>query len=153
MGFCNRFLAHHITKELIWKSLKHMEKSTAPGIDGITVEQATEEFANWVEDMINAVHRKSYKPPAVKRVWIQKPGKVEKRPIGVPGVADRALQRSVAEILGAIYEQDFLNCSFGGRQERGQHHALAILNEIIAGKKVSWGAGSRPEEFLRKLRP
>lgn len=144
-------LAHHITKELVWKSLKHMEKNTAPGIDGITVEQATEEFAIWVEDMINSVHRKSYKPSAVRRVWIPKPGKAEKRPIGVPGVSDRALQRSVAEILGAIYEQDFLECSFGGRPERGAHHALATLNEIIAGKKVSWVLEADLKNFFGSL--
>ena len=49
-----------------------------------------------------------------------------------------SLQRCTAEVLGAIYEQDFLPCSFGGRPGRGAHHALAALNEIIAGKRVSW---------------
>jgi hypothetical protein len=52
-------------------------------------------------------------------VWIPKPGKVEKRPIGVPSVADRALQRSTSTVLSSIYEQDFLNCSYGGRPNRG----------------------------------
>ncbi len=66
------------------------------------------------------------------------PGKVEKRPIGIPCVADRALQRSVSTVLLAIYEQDFLDCSFGGRPGRGAHNALATLNEIISGKKISW---------------
>jgi hypothetical protein len=64
----------------------------------------------------------------------------------LPGAADvlcqsagsRALQRSVAQVLSAIYEQDFLSCSFGGRPERGAHHALATLHEIIAGSKVGW---------------
>ena len=51
---------------------------------------------------------------------------------------DRALQRAMAEVLNAIYEQDFLPCSFGGRPGRGAHHALATLNEIIVGKRVSW---------------
>ncbi|WP_459927965.1 reverse transcriptase domain-containing protein, partial [Desulfosporosinus burensis] len=58
--------------------------------------------------------------------------------VTVPTVVDRALQRSTAEVLSAIYEQDFLNCSFGGRPGRGAHNALATLNEIIAGEKVSW---------------
>ena len=92
-----------------------------------------------------------HKPPAVKRVWIPKPGKAEKCPIGVPGVADRALQRSVAEVLGAIYEQDFLNCSFGGRPGIGQRHALATLNEIIAGKKVSWVLEADLKNFFGSL--
>lgn len=144
-------LTHHVTKELIWKSLKRMDKRTAPGIDGITVEEASRDFDLWVEDMINSVHRKSYKPPAVKRVWIPKPGKAEKRPIGVPGVADRALQRSIAEVLEAIYEQDFLDCSFGGRPGIGQHNALATLNETIAGQKVSWVLEADLKNFFGSL--
>jgi group II intron reverse transcriptase/maturase len=53
-------------------------------------------------------------------------------------VADRALQRSTAEVLSCIHEQDFLPSSFGGRPRLGAHHALSIFNEIVAGRKVSW---------------
>lgn len=88
-------LTHHVTKELIYESLNHILRKSAVGIDGIDVDEAKESFENWVNDMIALIHRKGYKPPAVKRVWIPKPGKVEKRPIGIPCVADRALQRSV----------------------------------------------------------
>lgn len=131
-------IAHHVTKELICESLNHISSKTATGIDGIDVDKAKASFDIWVNEMIALIHRKGYKPPAVKRVWIPKPGKVEKRPIGIPCVADRALQRSVSTVLSAIYEQDFLDCSFGGRPGRGAHNALATLNEIISGKKVSW---------------
>lgn len=144
-------LAHHLTKELIWDSLKQMPRNTAPGIDGIDVTTAEKEFQIWVDEMITAIHRKSYKPPAVRRVWIPKPGKTEKRPIGVPGVADRALQRSVSTVLNAVYEQDFLNCSFGGRPGRGAHNALATLNEIVSGKKVSWVLEADLKNFFGSL--
>ena len=56
----------------------------------------------------------------------------------MPTVADRALQRSTAEVLSAIYEQDFMPCSFGGRPKLSAHHALATLNEVIAGGKMGW---------------
>jgi len=56
----------------------------------------------------------------------------------VPTVSDRALQRSAAEVLSAIYEQDFLPCSFGGRPRLSAHHALATLNEVIAGGMTGW---------------
>jgi RNA-directed DNA polymerase len=131
-------IAHHVTKELIWDSLNHIPENSAPGVDGIDVKTAKQSFNMWVDEMMTSVHRKSYKPPAVRRVWIPKPGKTEKRPIGVPCVADRALQRSVATVLNAIYEKDFLNCSFGGRPGRSAHNALASLNEIISGRKISW---------------
>jgi group II intron reverse transcriptase/maturase len=144
-------LAHHITKELIWESLARMPKYTAPGIDHETVGRVQEDFNLWIEDLIKSIHRESYKPPAVRRVWIPKPGKTEKRPIGVPTVVDRALQRSTAEVLSAIYEQDFLNSSFGGRPGRGAHNALATLNEIIAGEKVSWVLEADLKNFFGSL--
>ncbi len=126
-------------------------KQTAPGADGITQEEAMETYEVWGDEMLTAIHQKGYQPPAVRRVWIPKPGKKEKRPLGVPAVADRALQRCTAEVLSAIYEQDFLNCSFGGKPRRGQHNALATLNEIICGKKVSWVLEADLKNFFGSL--
>ena len=144
-------LAHHLTQEGLWKALHHISPSTSPGTDGVTQPDAVDTFATWAEPMLQAVHRHGYHPPAVRRVWIPKPGKAAKRPLGVPGVADRALQRCTAEVLGAIYEQDFLPCSFGGRPGRGAHHALATLNEIIAGKRVSWVLEADLKNFFGSL--
>lgn len=144
-------IAHHVTKELIHESLMHMPNNTAKGIDGIDVKQAKEYFDIWADEIITSIHRKSYNPPAVRRVWIPKPGKTEKRPIGVPCVADRALQRSVATVLSTIYEQDFLNCSFGGRPKRSAHNALATINETISGKKVSWVLEADLKNFFGSL--
>lgn len=131
-------LAHHLTQERLWKSLSHIPKTSAPGCDGQTVREAKEEFEIWSAPMLSAVHRNGYHPPPIRRVYIPKPGKQEKRPLGVPCVSDRALQRSVAEVLSSIYEQDFLPCSFGGRPRLSAHHAVATLNEVIAGSKVGW---------------
>src|SRR5260370_23649355 len=86
--------------------------------------------------MLQSVHREGYRAPEIRRVYIPKPGKQEMRPLGVPTVADRALQRSASQVLSAIYEQDFLSCSFGGRTGRGAHQALATLHERIAGGKI-----------------
>ncbi len=69
----------------------------------------------------------------------------------MPCVTDRALQRSVAEVLSAIYEQDFLSCSFGGRPGLGAHHALATLNEEIAGSRVSWVLEADLKNFFGSL--
>ena len=144
-------LCHHVTKERLWKCLNHISNKSASGVDGVDVEAAKANFENWVHPMLQAVHRKGYRAPPVRRVWIPKPGKTEKRPIGVPCVADRALQRSVAEVLSAIYEQDFLPCSFGGRPKQSAHHALCTLNEIIAGKKVGWVYEADLKNFFGSL--
>jgi len=144
-------LAHHVTKDLIKESLEHIPLSTAPGVDGIGVGTARETFEEWIGDMIASIHRKSYKAPPVRRVWIPKPGKTEKRPIGVPNVADRALQRSVMTVLNAIYEEDFLDCSFGGRPGRGQHNALTTINEVIGRRKVNWVLEADLKNFFGSL--
>jgi group II intron reverse transcriptase/maturase len=71
--------------------------------------------------------------------------------LGVPCIADRSLQRSTAKILSAIYEQDFLPCSFGGRPGLGAHNALATLNEVIAGCKVEWVLEADLKHFFGSL--
>ena len=135
---CFTSLAHHIDAERLWQNLCHVPRDTAPGSDGLSVEEVKQTFPAWSGATLRAVHHKGYHPPPVRRVYIPKPGKREKRPLGVPCVGDRVLQRSVADVLSAIYEQDFLPCSFGGRSGIGAHHALATLHEVIAGKAVSW---------------
>ena len=131
-------LAHHITRDRVLRNLMRIPNRSAAGVDGQTAEAAKESFGGWIEPMLQSVHRQGYRAPAVRRVYIPKLGKQEKRPLGVPTVSDRALQRSTAEVLSAIYEQDFLPCSFGGRPKLSAHHALATLNEVIAGGKISW---------------
>jgi group II intron reverse transcriptase/maturase len=120
-------------------------------VDRQTVAEAKENFGGWIEEMLQSVHRQGYRAPDIRRVYIPKPGKQEPRPLGVPCVADRALQRSVAQVLSAIYEQDFLPCSFGGRPRRGAHHALATLYERIAGSKVEWILEADLKNFFGSL--
>ena len=69
----------------------------------------------------------------------------------VPTVADRALQRTTAEVLSAIYEQDFLPCSFGGRPELSAHHALATLNEVVSGGMTGWVLEADLKNFFGSL--
>lgn len=144
-------LCHHVTRELIWEGLCNIPYQSAPGADGISVEEAKRTFNEWIDEMHTSIHRKAYHAPPVRRVWIPKPGKAAKRPIGVPCIADRALQRSVSVILSSIYEQDFLPCSFGGRPKLSAHHALATFNEIVVGKKVEWVFEADLKNFFGSL--
>ena len=144
-------LSHHITREMVWENLKHIPTQSAAGVDGIDVNKAKETFGNWIDGMLQAICNQGYKAPPVRRVWIPKPGKTEKRPLGVPCIADRALQRSVSMVISAIYEQDFLSCSLGGRPKLSAHHALATLNEVISGKKVGWVYEADLKNFFGSL--
>jgi group II intron reverse transcriptase/maturase len=144
-------LAHNITKERVWENLCQIPTKSAAGVDGQTVTEAKESFEEWVAAMLQSIHRKGYRAPDIRRVYIPKPGKQEMRPLGVPTVADRALQRSTSQVLSAIYEQDFLPCSFGGRPGRGAHQALATLHERIAGGKIEWVLEADLKNFFGSL--
>lgn len=144
-------LAHHITKERVWESLCQIPTKSAVGVDGQTVTEAKESFEEWIAGMLQSVHRQGYRAPDIRRVYIPKPGKQEMRPLGVPTVADRALQRSASQVLSAIYEQDFLPCSFGGRPGRGAHQAIATLHEKISGGKIEWGLEADLKNFFGSL--
>src|SRR2546425_1170350 len=145
-------LAHHITRDRVLENLSKIPKRSAAGVDGQTVEGAKESCEEWIGPMLRSIHRQGYRAPDIRRVYIPKPGKTEKRPLGVPTVADRALQRSTAEVLSAIYEQDFLPCSFGGRPKLSAHHALATLNEVIAGGKMGWVLEADLKNFFGSLK-
>jgi len=144
-------LAHHVTRSRVEGNLKQIPNRSAAGTDGVSVAEAKEDFDHWIEPMLSSIHKQGYQAPPIRRVYIPKPGKQEKRPLGVPCVGDRALQRSVSQVLSAIYEEDFLRCSFGGRPGRGAHQALSTLNELIAGKKVGWVLEADIKNFFGSL--
>jgi hypothetical protein len=114
-------------------NLSQIPAKSAARVEGQTVTEAKESLEEWVAVMLQSVHRKGYRAPEIRRVYILKPGKQQMRPLGVPTVADRALQRSVSQVLSAIYEQDFLSCSFGGPPARGAPQALVTLHQGIVG--------------------
>ena len=130
-------LAHVLTPEFLKETWGKMNRKAAGGVDG----QSAEEFGNELETQIEAICRQlkegTYQAPPVRRVDIPKgPGKVGTRPLGIPTVADRLLQRAVARILEAVLEADFLDCSHGFRPGRNPHHALQELRVQIVTKKV-----------------
>ena len=150
-NLCFTSLAHHITTEQLEQSLRRIPKNSSAGIDGQGVEAAKAEFDQWSKEMIGAMHRRGYCPPPSRRVYLPKPGKDEKRPISIPTIADRTLQSATAQVLNAIYEQDFLDCSFGGRTGKSAHQALATLHLAISGKKVNWLYDADLKNFFGSL--
>jgi group II intron reverse transcriptase/maturase len=123
-------LLHHLTYELVEECLKKIPRSSAAGVDGMSVEEACQNLSWLLPPILKQIHDGRYEPPPVRRVYIPKANGKE-RPIGVPAVMDRAIQAAMTMILNEIYEQDFLKCSFGFRPGLGCHHALATLNTIL----------------------
>lgn len=134
-------LAHLLTPEFLKETWGQMNRRAAGGIDGESCEQFERELEQRVQEIWNQLRARTYRAPPVRRVEIPKgPGKVGTRPLGIPTVSDRLLQRAVARILEAVFEADFLECSYGFRPGRSPHHALRALRVQIVTKKVRYVA-------------
>jgi len=124
-------LIHLINKESLIKSHKAMSTGKASGVDQVTKEEYSERLEENIDDLLSRMKRQAYKPQPVKRTYITKEGSHKKRPLGIPAYEDKLVQSALARILNAIYEQDFLECSFGFRPRRGCHDALQLLDKIV----------------------
>jgi len=134
-------LAHLLTPEFLKETWGQMNRRAAGGIDGESCEQFESELEQRVQEINQQLRAGTYHAPPVRRVEIPKgPGKVGMRPLGIPAVSDRLLQRAVARILEAVFEADFLECSYGFRPGRSPHHALRALRVQIVTKKVRYVA-------------
>lgn len=119
-------LSHHIDLPLLREAYRRTRKSGAVGVDGTSGADYGEDLETNLQDLLDRAHSGRYRAPAVRRVHIPK-GDGKTRPIGIPTFEDKLLQRAVAMVLEAIYEQDFHDCSFGFRPNRSAHGALARL--------------------------
>ena len=120
-------LNHHLDAELLMEAYRRTRKSGAVGIDGETAEMYAKNLEANLQALATRVHTGQYRAPPVRRVHIPKGDGSQTRPIGIPTFEDKVLQRAVAMLLEAVYEQDFLDCSFGFRPGRSPHDALDAL--------------------------
>jgi RNA-directed DNA polymerase len=131
-------LAHLLTPEFLKETWGMMNRRGASGIDGETTRQFESGLEDRVQEICVRLKAGAYRAPPVRRVEIPKgPGKSGTRPLGIPTVEDRLLQRAVARILEAIFEADFCDFSYGFRPGRSPHHALQALRLQVVTKKVS----------------
>jgi len=114
-----------------------LKRDSAPGVDGQTWGQYGRNLEVNLQDLSGRLHRGAYRAKPVKRAWIPKPDG-RQRPIGVPALEDKIVQRAAAKVLSAVYEADFMGFSYGFRPGRGAHDALDALAEGIATRKVNW---------------
>lgn len=132
-----RTLAHHIDVELLRVAYQQTRKDGARGVDN----QTGANYAANLEANLESLHERfksgTYLAPPVRRVEIPKPDG-STRPLGIPTFEDKVLQRAVAMVLGAVYEQDFLDCSFGFRPGRSAHQALQALWEAVMKVGGGW---------------
>src|SRR5687767_7914859 len=131
-------LLHHIYNiDRLRRAYLETQKDAAAGIDGETWRHYGERLEENLRDLSGRLARGAYRAKPVRRVYIEK-ADGRKRPLGVPVLEDKIVQRAAVEVLNAIYEVDFLGFSYGFRPQRSQHPALDALAYGIWKKKVNW---------------
>ena len=131
-------LAHYVDEHWLMEAYSRTRKDGAVGVDGQTAKQYEEDLESNLRSLLDRFKSGLYKAPPVRRVEIPKGKGRETRPIGIPTFEDKVLQRAVAMVLGAIYEEDFLDCSYGFRPGRSAHDAIKELDKEILGMGGGW---------------
>jgi RNA-directed DNA polymerase len=130
-------LVHHIDEEWLHEAYRRTRKDGARGIDGQSGQEYATGLKQRLESLLERAKTGRYRAPPVRRVHIPK-GSGETRPLGIPTFEDKVLQRAVAMVLEAIYEQDFLDCSYGFRPGRSAHQALDALHDAATRIAGGW---------------
>src|SRR2546428_5241873 len=120
-------LSHHIDLEFLREAYRRTRKDGATGVDEVTAKEYATNLDERLASLLERFKSGTYRAPPVRRVHIPKGDGSKTRPIGIPTFEDKVLQRAVAMVLNAVYEQDFLDCSFGFRPGRSAHQALDAL--------------------------
>ena len=132
-------LAHHIDIDWLREAYRRTRKDGATGIDWQTADEYARNLDHNLRSLLERAKSGSYVAPPVRRVHIPKGDGSQTRPIGIPTFEDKVLQRAVAMVLEAVYEQSFLDCSYGFRPGRSAHQALRVVQNqtvMMAGRWV-----------------
>ena len=130
-------LLHHVYDvDRLRTAYLALKRDAAAGVDGETWRHYGEALEEHLQDLSGRLKRRAYRAQPVRRAYIPKTDG-RQRPLGVPTLEDKIVQRAVVEVLGAIYEADFLGFSYGFRQGRSQHQALDALTVWITTRRVS----------------
>ena len=130
-------LFHHLTIDQLRAAYLSLEKKAAAGVDDVTWAQYGAQIEDNLRDLHARLHRGAYRAKPSRRVFIPKADGCQ-RALGIAALEDKIVQRSVIEVMNAIYEVDFLGFSYGFRSGRSQHHALDALATGLLRRKVNW---------------
>ena len=131
-------LAHHIDVEWLREAYRRTRKDGATGVDRQNAEQYAEHLEDNLRALLGRVKSGTYRAPPVRRVHIPKGDGSQTRPIGIPTFEDKVLQRAVAMLLEAVYEQEFHDFSYGFRPGRSAHGACEALRNATMRMAGGW---------------
>jgi RNA-directed DNA polymerase len=133
-----RSLAHYIDIDWLHEAYRRTRKDGAVGVDGQSAQDYAANLEKNLQSLLDRAKSGTYQAPSVRRVYIPKGSGSETRPLGIPTFEDKVLQRAVAMVLEALYEQDFLDCSYGFRPGRSAHQALQALQDQSMRQAGGW---------------
>jgi len=130
-------LAHFLNVELLKESYHKLNRNKAVGVDKVSWQEYGKELDKNIKALVEKLKKKKFNPLPAKRVYIPK-GKGETRPLGISTIENKIVERGMTKILQNIYEQDFLDCSYGFRPKRNTHQALEEIDTIIMTQRVNY---------------
>ena len=130
-------LAHRIDVFLLRQSFLRLSKNSSSGVDQITAKQYADNLMENLHGLHQRLRSGRYRAFPVKRVWIDKENG-KKRPIGIPALEDKIVQRAVATLLETVYDVKFHACSHGFRKGHSQHKAITELREQCRSQNIGW---------------
>jgi group II intron reverse transcriptase/maturase len=129
-------IAHLLTAEALYEAFESLRKDAGVGVDRVTYAGYQVDARENIQGLHARVKSGQYRAQPLRRVYIAKEDG-RQRPISIPSLEDKIVQKAVVELLNAVYEQDFLDCSYGFRPERGAHEALDEIGSIICQRPIS----------------
>jgi len=141
----------YVNQEALIEQHKKQGKNKATGIDNVSKMDYEENLEENTAKLINKMKLMAYKPQEVKRVYIPKTGSKELRPLGIPAYEDRLVQGAMTDVLNEIYENIFLDCSYGFRPGRDCHQAIKKLDEIIMKKNINYVVDADIKGFFNNV--
>jgi RNA-directed DNA polymerase len=143
-------LLHHVNVELLRSSYYSLNRQAAEGVDGVTWQEYGDGLEDRLIDLHGRIHRGVYQAQPSRRVWIPK-ADGQQRPLGIAALEDKIVQTAVVQVLNQIWEEDFLDFSYGFRPGSSQHDALDALNVGITSKRVNYVLDLDIRSFFDKV--
>lgn len=130
-------LMHHVNEQTLMMEHRKQARKKATGIDGVDKTAYDENAEENIRELVSKMKKFQYKPQAVRRTYIPK-GNGKLRPLGIPAYEDRLVQGVMAGLLNEVYEERFLDCSYGFRPKRSAHDVVRYINQTIMTRKVNY---------------
>ena len=130
-------IAHYLTPSALEEAFKALRKEASVGVDGVSYGEYQKDAGKRILELHERIRNKQYRAQPLRRIYIPKENG-KQRPISIPSLEDKILQKATVTLLNAIYEQDFYPGSFGFRSGRGSQNALDEVGRVICRRPIGW---------------